>query len=147
MGLHPIGRRTRALYSLILTSCFGRVKKKIRILMVEDEAADVKLASRALHDGGLDFTLKRVETGGDFTRELQQHPPDVILSDHALPGFDGLAALAIARDKRPDVPFIFFTGSLREESIVDTLKRGATDYVSKRRASDLAPAVRRALRE
>src|SRR5581483_5378764 len=103
--------------------------------MLEDEAADVRLASRALREGGLDFTLKRVETDGEFTREIQERPPDVILSDHALPGFDGLAALSIARAKRPDIPFIFFTGSLREEHILDTLKRGATDYVSKRRTS------------
>lgn len=115
--------------------------------MLEDEPADAKLATSALRDGGLNFTLKRVETGGDFTREIQEHPPDVILSDHALPEFDGLAALKIARTQRPDIPFIFFTGSLREENIIDTLKRGATDYVSKRRTKDLAPAVRRALRE
>ncbi len=123
------------------------MKKKIRILMLEDEAADVKLATRALRESGLDFTFKRVESGGDFTREIKEHPPELILSDHALPGFDGMAALEIARKKCPDVPFIFFTGSLREESIIDTLKRGATDYVSKRRPSDLAPAVKRALRE
>ena len=125
----------------------GRVKNKIRILMLEDQAADVKLATRALRESGINFILKRVETGTDFIREIKEHPPDIILSDHALPGFDGLAALEIARKQFPDIPFIFFTGSLHEESILDTLKRGATDYVSKRRTTDLAPAVRRALRE
>ncbi len=115
--------------------------------MLEDQAADVKLATRALRENGLNFILKRVETGADFTREIQEHPPDVILSDHALPSFDGIAALEIARKQVPDIPFIFFTGSLHEESILDTLKLGATDYVSKRRTKDLAPAVRRALRE
>ncbi len=115
--------------------------------MLEDEAADARLATNALREGGLRFTLKRVETGGDFTREIQDHTPDVIVSDHALPEFGGLAALEIAQEQCPDVPFIFFTGSLREEHILDTLKHGATDFVSKRRTTDLAPAIRRALRE
>jgi light-regulated signal transduction histidine kinase (bacteriophytochrome) len=115
--------------------------------MLEDEAADARLAAEALRDGGIRFTLKRVESGADFTHEVQHHAPDVIISDHALPAFDGLAALEIARNKCPDVPFIFFTGSLREEHILDTIKSGATDYVSKRRTADLVPAIRRALRE
>ena len=71
----------------------------------------------------------------------------MILSDHALPDFDGFAALAIARENCPSIPFIFFTGSLGEEKVLDTLRRGATDHVLKHRLSSLSPAVRRALRK
>src|SRR5436309_948567 len=58
-----------------------------------------------------------------------------------------LAALAIAREKCPDVPFIFVTGTMGEEVAIETLKKGATDYVLKTRLSRLVPSIHRALRE
>jgi PAS domain S-box-containing protein len=63
------------------------------------------------------------------------------------PGFDGLAALEMAREVRPGVPFIIISGTLGEEAAIETLKGGATDYVQKRRLERLVPAVRRAIRE
>src|SRR5439155_16700479 len=91
------------------------------------------------------FQSKRVETRDEFMRELEHHPPDIILSDHGLPGFDGFTALAIARDRCPETPFIFVTGSMGEELAIDSLRSGATDYVLKTRISNLAPAIHRAL--
>jgi PAS domain S-box-containing protein len=122
------------------------VKKELRILVLEDVAADVVLISHELRSGGLAFEAKRVETRDDFLRELEQDPPDLILSDHGLPGFDGFTALALAREKAPDTPFIFVTGSMGEELAIDSLRSGATDYVLKTRMSNLVPAVERALR-
>ncbi|EEF60977.1 multi-sensor signal transduction histidine kinase [Pedosphaera parvula Ellin514] len=115
--------------------------------MLEDEARDVTLANRALKEGDIPFSLKRVVTRSAFLNELQKNTPDLIISDHALPDFDGSAALQLAREKSPDIPFIFFTSSLGEENILDNLKMGASDYVLKHRINDLAPAVRRVLRE
>jgi signal transduction histidine kinase len=79
--------------------------------------------------------------------QLERHPPDMILSDYALPAFDGYAALAIAKEKVPNIPFIFVTGTMGEEVAIETLKNGATDYVLKTRLARLGPAVQRALRE
>src|SRR5687768_16190293 len=98
-----------------------------------------------LRTGGLSFQAKRVETRDEFLREIEHNPPDLILSDHGLPGFDGFTALAIARDRCPETPFIFVTGSMGEELAIDSLRSGATDYVLKTRMSDLVPAVLRAL--
>lgn len=100
-----------------------------------------------LRQGGLNFRSKRVETRADFLHELQRHMPDVILSDHGLPSFDGFAALAIAKDKCPDVPFIFVTGSVGEEMAIEAFKSGATDYVLKSHLAGLAPAIERAVNE
>ena len=80
-------------------------------------------------------------------RGLDELRPHVILADYRLPSFDGLSALAIAQEKCPDVPFIFISGTIGEEFAVETLRRGATDYILKDRLSRLAPAVRRALAE
>lgn len=115
--------------------------------MVEDDPADAALVENALHKDGLNFTVQRVETGEDYIRSLDHGAPDVILSDYALPSFDGYTALSIAQKKYPDVPFIFVTGTMGEEVAIETLKSGATDYVLKLRLSRLAPAVHRALRE
>src|SRR6266853_16449 len=124
------------------------VKKLLRILIIEDAVVDAELMNHELRNGGLDFRARRVETRDAFLRALEQDRPDLILSDHGLPSFDGFAALAIARETCPDVPFIFVTGSMGEEVAIKTFEGGATDYVLKSRLStNLFPAVRRALGE
>jgi signal transduction histidine kinase len=123
------------------------VKKPINILMLEDNAADAQLVELMFQRGALQAAFRRVERKSDFIRELERKPPDIILSDYALPTFDGLAALALARAKCPEVPFIFVTGTMGEEVAIETLKKGATDYVLKHRLSRLVPSVHRAMRE
>jgi len=123
------------------------VSKEIRILILEDVAADVVRINHELRQAGLNFRSKRVDTRAEFLNELQNHPPDVILSDHGLPAFDGFMALAVARDKCPDVPFIFVSSAHGEQMAIETFKSGAMDYVLKDHLDDLAPAVERALRE
>ncbi len=123
------------------------MKHRIRILLLEDNAIDADLVRRALKQGGLLFSWKHVDRKEAFTRELERSPPDLILSDFSLPSFDGYKALAIGREKCPDTPFIFVTGTLGEEVAIETLKKGATDYVLKHRLARLVPSVHRALRE
>src|SRR3954469_9591382 len=115
--------------------------------MLEDNVADAELIRFALREGGLVFSLKRVDSKSAFLRVLEEHTPDVILLDYALPGFDGFSALTLAQTAYPDIPFIFVTGTLGEEVVIEMLKSGATDYVLKTRLSRLVPAVLRALRE
>jgi CheY-like chemotaxis protein len=127
--------------------CKPLMKREVQILCVEDISADVVMLNHALREGGLRFRSKRVETREEFQRELEHQCPDVILSDHGLPSFDGFAALAIARDKCPDVPFIFVTSALGEEMTISAFEGGATDYFLKKDISILVPVVKRALRE
>src|SRR5437660_385693 len=115
--------------------------------MLEDDSADAELTRFALKDGGLNFSIVRVETREDYLSELAGRPPELILSDYSLPGFNGHDALEIARERCPETPFIFVTGTMGEEVAIETLKSGATDYVLKTRLSRLMPAVHRALRE
>ncbi|HUR57787.1 MAG TPA: ATP-binding protein [Opitutaceae bacterium] len=124
-----------------------RAAPELRILLLEDNSPHAELVQHFLRESGLKFRVTRVETRDDFIAQLDQHPPDMILSDYALPSFDGYAALAIAKEKTPHVPFIFVTGTMGEEVAIETLKNGATDYVLKTRLARLGPAVIRALRE
>ena len=121
--------------------------RELRILLLEDNAPHAELVEHFLRDSGLRFQITRVETRDAFIEQIEHHQPDMILSDYALPSFDGYAALAIAKEKVPNIPFIFVTGTMGEEVAIETLKNGATDYVLKTRLARLGPAVQRALRE
>jgi signal transduction histidine kinase len=115
--------------------------------MLEDDEADAELTKFALQKGGVSFSLSRVETKAQYLQALEQRPPELILSDYSLPGFNGHDALLLAREMCPETPFIFVTGTMGEEVAIETLKSGATDYVLKTRLSRLMPAVNRAMRE
>jgi diguanylate cyclase (GGDEF)-like protein/PAS domain S-box-containing protein len=119
----------------------------LKILMVEDVESDAEITLRELKRSGLQFEHRRVETEADLTRECNAFAPDIILSDFALPQFDGLSALSIVRQTRPDIPFIFVSGTIGEETAIESLRGGATDYVLKTNLSRLPSAVRRALQE
>jgi DNA-binding NtrC family response regulator len=121
------------------------VKSKLQILMVEDSVADALLLEYALRRAGLSFESKRVETREEFIGEIRRSEPDVILSDHGLPTFDGFTALEIAQETCPQVPFIFVTGSNDQAMMIEMIDSGATDYVFKNRLGDLIPAIERAL--
>jgi signal transduction histidine kinase len=121
--------------------------RNLKILLLEDDMADAEMVKYALGQSGLQFTLERVDGREEFLTHLKESPPDLILSDYNMPGFDGLEALGIAREHVPDTPFIFVTGTLGEERAIETLKRGASDYVLKNTLTHLVPAVHRTLRE
>jgi len=123
------------------------MKSSLNILHLEDDRNDALLVHALLQEQGIECDMERVQTRDEFVAALERGGMDLIFSDFTLPGFDGLAALTLAREKRPEVPFLFVSGTLGEEIAIDTLKRGATDYVLKRRLSRLAPTVRRALAE
>src|SRR5438477_1354770 len=122
------------------------VKNKLRVLFLEDVTADFVLVNRELNNTGLDLEAKQVETKEAFLNELQENPPDLVLSDHGLHEFDAFSALALAREIVPQAPFIFITGSLGEAAAVRAMQAGAADYVLKHRLEELGPAIRRALR-
>ena len=130
------------------SSNFAKITKtSFRILYLEDDRTDVELVRARLEDEGFACNMVHAVTRSDFTAALDTGRFDVILADYRLPSFDGLAALEIAREKAPEVPFIFLSGTMGEELAIETLKKGATDYVLKHRLSRLGPAIQRALEE
>jgi two-component system response regulator len=78
---------------------------------------------------------------------LQCHRPDVILSNGGLPSFDGLTALAIAREKRPDVPFIIVAVAPEAKPLSELNSPGVAHGSLRSPLSELGRTVRRALRE
>jgi PAS domain S-box-containing protein len=119
----------------------------IRILYLEDEPRDSELLQATLESEGVFSEVTRVESEPEFITSLQRGGFDLILADYTLPSFDGISALKISKQIRPDLPFIFVSGTLGEEVAIEALKMGATDYVFKTRLSRILPSVQRALRE
>ena len=121
--------------------------RRVRILILEDEAWDAELAQRLLRDAGLTLAAVVVDTRASFVEQMAAFRPDIILSDYHLPGFSGREALKIAQERYPDIPFIIWSGVLGDEAAVELIKQGATDYVLKDRTARLPSAILRALAE
>src|ERR1700752_3052313 len=122
-------------------------KPLLRILLLEDNDTDAALVQDLLEADGLQCAVVRVQTRAEFVNALDDRQLDLILADYSLPSFDGVSALKLTLDARPDLPFLFVSGTLGEEVGIEALKIGATDYVLKTRLSRLVPSVQRALRE
>lgn len=120
----------------------------LRLLHLEDSELDHELVAMAL-EGELPWPveIERVEDEEGFLRALREHTPHLVLSDYALPNYDGLSAFQVAHRLMPHLPFIIVTGAMGEEVAVDTLRQGVTDYILKQRLERLAPAVSRAVAE
>ncbi len=123
------------------------MEEDLKILILEDVPFDAELIYRELERSGMKFISRRVEEEEFYLRELEEFKPDLILADHSLPHFDGISALEIAKNKCPDVPFIFVSGKMGEDFAIEALKCGATDYVLKGSLSKIVLAVNRALEE
>lgn len=99
----------------------------LRILIVEDLPSDAELAERELRKEGISFTSVRVETKDAFLKALEDFRPDLIISDFALPKFDGMQALKLSLEYDPLLPFIVLTGSMNEDIAVACMRAGATN--------------------
>lgn len=119
----------------------------ISVLHLEDDVLDAELVHATLEAAGYLAHVTRVDTEETYRGALRARRYDVILADYSLPSFDGLSALNLLRELEHETPFIFLSGALGEELAIESLKRGATDYVLKHRLERLAPAIDRALRE
>src|SRR4051812_36309186 len=119
----------------------------MKILRREDDRRDAELVEATLAADGLVCELLRVDTREGFIATLESGDVDLILADDNLPSFDGMSAFALARELRPDTPFIFVSGTIGEEAAIERLKAGATDSVMKQRIGRLSSSIRRALRD
>jgi len=113
----------------------------IRVLIVEDLPTDAELSERVVRDVLPASEFLRVETREDFLSALETFTPDVILCDFKLPDFDAMSALKLALELAPETPFIVVTGSMNEDTAVESMKAGAWDYVIKEHLKRLGPAV------
>jgi len=125
----------------------GRVRVPLNLLLIEDDSEDAELMLRALQAGGFDPISTRVDTAAEFSRALDAGDWQVIISDHRMPSFSSLEALAILLERGVDIPFLLVSGTIGEEAAVDIVRAGAHDYILKSNLTRLCVAVERELRE
>lgn len=119
----------------------------LRILLLEDSDLDAELLDAVLEDADIPRDIERVIGRSEFLAAISTRTFDIILADYVLPSFDGLSALRLANEICPHTPFVFVSGTLGEDVAVESLKHGATDYVTKQRLGRLPRAMLRALAE
>ncbi|MBC8071941.1 MAG: response regulator [Deltaproteobacteria bacterium] len=119
----------------------------IRVLMIEDSERDCELLVLALRRGGYELQFERVETLAAIESALDRGRWDLVISDFSLPQLDAPRALAAIQARGLDVPFIIVSGTVDEETAVDSMRAGAHDFMSKDRLARLIPVVARELAE
>ena len=123
------------------------MSQALRLLLIEDSEDDALLLLRALRKGGYDLIVERVDTPDSMRAALDRHQWDLIISDYVIPGFGGLEALRLAKERGLDLPFIIVSGQIGEDAAVAAMKAGAHDYVMKDSLVRLAPAIGRELQD
>lgn len=123
----------------------GKIRKKLKILFLEDILEDVELVERTLRKEGMEFDMVLVDSREDFIEAIRNNSFDVILPDHTLAQFDSSEALKICRRLGIRAPFILVTGSVSEEFAITRIKQGADDYILKSSLQRLPSAIINAL--
>jgi signal transduction histidine kinase len=138
----------------VLPGCFAilgtmnSTANAFRLLHLEDSEPDHALALAHLRRSGIRVDAVRIETRAEFEAALAENW-DLVLSDYHLPDFTGLDALQILREKSARdgrlIPFILVSGQIGEDTAVQAMRNGASDYLLKNNLSRLAPAVEHAI--
>jgi len=121
--------------------------RKIRVLVVEDNASDSELMLHALKNVGYESECEVVQTADDFADRIRKNKYDIILADYRLPGWNGMETVAMVRQEDVDIPVVLVSGALGELKAVECIKQGAADYVLKDHLARLPQSVRRAIEE
>ncbi len=99
------------------------------ILVIDDEKAIRKALGEILSFEG--YVVDEAVDGEEGIKKIKENSYDCILCDIKMPKKDGIEVLQIAREERPDTPFIVISGHGNIETAVDAVKKGAYDYISK----------------
>lgn len=123
------------------------MSSEIKILILDDRKSDVDVILFELKKAGIGFSYEVAHNREEYERALDKFVPDIVLSDYAMPAFDGITAFNIIQKKYPDVPFLIVSSAIGEENAVEMIKNGVTDYVLKNKLFTLNTKVARALRD
>jgi diguanylate cyclase (GGDEF)-like protein len=118
---------------------------EVRVLIVEDCEDDAYILTMQLARSGLKVVHERVDTAADMRKALLRSDWDIVISDHAMPGFNSRAALTVLQSTGRDIPFIVYSGRIPEDVASAILDDGASDCITKGDVGRLLPAIAREL--
>jgi two-component system sensor histidine kinase/response regulator len=119
------------------------MSRPLRLLLIEHSEEDARLLLRELQRAGFEPAYERVETAADMTAALERGPWDAILADHQMPGFSSATAFALLKTTGLDIPFILVSGILLDETAINMLRAGASDFIPKQNLARLSAAIER----
>jgi PAS domain S-box-containing protein len=123
------------------------MKENLQILHLEDDDLDAEIIKNILKEEGIECSITRASCKKEYFSTIHQNDYDIILADNSLPDYNGISALKYAKEHKPQIPFIFVSGTIGEDRAVEALRFGAKDYVLKQHLSKLAPAIERVMHE
>ncbi len=123
------------------------MKKKIRILIIDDSEDDALLEVNQIKKSGYEVYFQCIDTANEMVEALQEEKWDIILADYSMPKFNGIEALELLKKSKLDIPFIIISGTIGEELAVEAMRAGAHDYIMKNNLKRLLPAVEREIQE
>lgn len=126
---------------------FREATRKIRVLVVDDNAFDCELMLHALKEGSFETKSDLVQTADEFVDKIRRNRYEIILADYSLPQWNGMETISLLRQEGLDIPVVLVSGALGELKAVECIKQGAADYVLKDHLARLPQSVRRAIEE
>jgi PAS domain S-box-containing protein len=115
--------------------------KRLKLLFAEDVHLDYELAVKTLRSD-LNFDALNTLNLKEFQNALLEFNPDIVVSDYLMPDFNGLDVIRTAKAFDEDLPVIILTGSQNEETAVQCMREGASDYVLKENLKYLTFAIK-----
>lgn len=125
----------------------NQTHRHLRALVVEDSEADFELILRALKRGGFSLDARRVCSESELNQALSLRGWDIVLSDYNVPGFGAVRAIETVKAYGVDIPVVVLSGAVGEETAVEVMRAGASDFVMKSSLSRLSLVIERELKE
>ena len=124
---------------------FGAHRDPVRVLHLEDSAADHALAALALRRAGIAHEIAQVDTLAQLQAQLSQAHWDVLVADYRLQGFTALDAWALVRGLPQHPPMVLLSGAIGEAAAVEAMHLGFADYLLKDDMPRLPRVIARAI--
>jgi CheY-like chemotaxis protein len=130
--------------------------KEIKVLLVEDNEADIILTSEILASVGIDQAIKVTRDGAEAIQFIKkegpfenEHTPDLVLLDINLPKISGKEVLSFIKkhDAYKSIPVIIYTSSEMEKDVIECYDAGAELYLNKSHSMESFEKVVTAIRE
>ena len=102
-----------------------------KILIIEDEPAIRRVLVKILSEEDKSHEIDEAENGIDAINQVKKNSYDLIISDIKMPKVDGMEVLDYSKKNTPETPIIMISGHGDLELAVDSMKKGAFDYISK----------------
>jgi DNA-binding NarL/FixJ family response regulator len=121
--------------------------RHVRVLLVDQSAADAELVLNELRQAGMQVSAQRVESEDALISSLHEFGPDVVLTEHTLPELDFRATLGVVHSIRPATPLIVVVGGWlkADDNTGACVRAGAETVISKKNLAPLAAAIAAAL--